>query len=158
VAAGVEAAVPGVAATPVRRLAESEADVVAMLRSLLAVVAVIVLALTALGVATTTMAVVAERRPEIALRRALGASPRSIRAEFLAEGVLVGVAGGVIGLAGGFAVAWAVSQTVFGRAVGFSAWIGLATVAGSAAVAWLGSLGPVRRAAQTDPADWLREE
>ncbi|MDK6900686.1 ABC transporter permease, partial [Streptococcus agalactiae] len=70
-----------------------------MLRSLMVIITVIVLALIMIGVSTTMMAVVTERRNEIGLRKALGAEDKSIVTEFLGEGVVLGLVGGVAGAA-----------------------------------------------------------
>ncbi|MEU8076553.1 ABC transporter permease [Catellatospora citrea] len=51
----------------------------------------------AVGIANTTMVSVLERVGEIGLRRALGARPRHIAAQFLTESAFLGIIGGVIG-------------------------------------------------------------
>ncbi|MDR1117863.1 MAG: FtsX-like permease family protein [Bifidobacteriaceae bacterium] len=150
--------VEGVSAAGVKRLTESDTYVLDMLRSLLGLVAGIVLALTMIGVSTTMMAVVAERRNEIALRKALGAPDRAVEREFLAEGLALGVVGGVLGCGLGYGFAQAVSLTVFHRTVAFNWWLALAAVAVAAAAAYTASLLPVRRTAQIDPALVLRGE
>jgi putative ABC transport system permease protein len=157
-AAALGETVPGVTATPVTRLAHSEEGVLAMLRTLLALIAGLVVALSLIGVATTMTAVVTERRAEIALRKALGAADRSIAREFLAEGLVLGGAGGLVGVGLGFALAAAVSQSVFGRGVGFTPWLALVTVAAATGVTYVACVVPVRRAAAVDPATYLREE
>jgi putative ABC transport system permease protein len=157
-AAEITQRVDGVSAAGVKRLTRSDTYVLDMLRSLLGLVAGIVLALTMIGVSTTMMAVVAERRNEIALLKALGASDRAVEREFLAEGLALGVVGGVLGCGLGYAVAGLVSLTVFHRSVAFTGWLALATVALSTAVAYVASLLPVRRTAQVDPAVVLRGE
>ncbi|WP_253289211.1 ABC transporter permease [Lachnoclostridium sp. MSJ-17] len=60
------------------------------MQALVLLVTVIVLLLTMICVATTMMAVVTERRKEVGLRKALGASNRSIIFEFMGEGLLLG--------------------------------------------------------------------
>ncbi|MDR3360943.1 MAG: FtsX-like permease family protein, partial [Bifidobacteriaceae bacterium] len=157
-AEAVSQAEPAVAAAPVKRLTQSDTHVLDMLQSLLAIVAVIVLALTMIGVSTTMMAVVAERRSEIGLRKALGASNRSVVAEFLAEGVVVGAVGGAGGVGLGYLLAVAISDNVFHRVPAFSPVLAVATLAVAVAVTWLANRIPVRRAAEVDPAIVLRGE
>ena len=72
----------GVRARLVKRVTRSEAAVLTKLQALVFLVTVVVLLLTMICVSTTMMAVVTERRQEIGLRKALGASDGSIRAEF----------------------------------------------------------------------------
>jgi putative ABC transport system permease protein len=157
-AAQINGSVAGVTASPVQRMASSEAQVLAMLRSLLVLVSVIVLALTLIGISTTMMAVVTERRVEIALRMALGASSRSIQREFIGEAVVLGALGGTLGVGLGYVLANTVSQQVFAADVRFNVWFGLVCVGTAMLLAWLASRHPVSRAAAIDPALVLREE
>ncbi|MDR1824334.1 MAG: FtsX-like permease family protein [Bifidobacteriaceae bacterium] len=158
IAQAISQAVPQVQAEPVQRLARSEADVLAMLRTLLALVATLVLALTMIGVSTTMVAVVTERRVEIALRKALGADQAVINREFVTEALVLGLVGGLAGVGLGYAFAWGVGQAVFHRSVQMPWWVALATVAVAIAVTRLGVIVPLRRTAQIDPALQLREE
>ena len=150
--------VPSVRAQTVKRLVQSDSGVIDMLRSLLGIITVIVLALTTIGVSTTMIAVVTERRNEIGLRKALGATSRSIMGEFMGEGVALGAIGGLAGAAAGYALAAAISWNVFHRAVAVHPLILIATVVSSVAVAVVACLPPVRRALAVDPALVLRGE
>jgi putative ABC transport system permease protein len=154
----ITAEVEGVSAAPVKRLTESDTYVLSMLRSLLALITVIVLALTMIGVSTTMMAVVAERQGEIALRKALGADNRAVEREFLSESLALGGLGGVIGTALGYALAQVISLNVFHRPVAMTWWLALVAVGLSTLVAWAAALALVRRAAEVDPAIVLRGE
>ncbi|MBJ2328824.1 FtsX-like permease family protein [Schaalia cardiffensis] len=154
----IETRVPAVNAQAVKRLTTSDSGVLGMLRSLLAIITGIVLALTMIGVSTTMVAIVAERRTEIGLRKALGASSRSITMEFIGESLLLGLIGGVLGVALGYGLAVAISLNVFHRSFSLSPLIALITVLASLAIAVLACLPPVRRAAAVDPALVLRGE
>ena len=154
----INASVPSVRAQTVKRLVQSDSGVIDMLRSLLGIITVIVLALTTIGVSTTMIAVVTERRNEIGLRKALGATSRSIMGEFMGEGVALGAIGGLVGAAAGYALAAAISWNVFHRAVAVHPLVLIATVVSSVAVAVVACLPPVRRALAVDPALVLRGE
>ena len=158
IADAMNAANPDIHAQTVRRLAQSDTGVLAMLRSLLIVITVIVLALTMIGVSTTMIAVVTERRNEIGLRKALGATGRSITREFMGEGVMLGFIGGVLGAGAGYGLAVLISTSVFHRSISLHPVILLGTVACSILIAVLACLPPVRRALAVDPALVLRGE
>ena len=154
----INASVPSVRAQTVKRLVQSDSGVIDMLRSLLGIITVIVLALTTIGVSTTMIAVVTERRNEIGLRKALGATSRSIMGEFMGEGVALGAIGGLVGAAAGYALAAAISWNVFHRAVAVHPLILIATVVSSVAVAVVACRPPGRRARALDPPLVLRGE
>lgn len=71
--------------------------------SLLVVLAGLSLVVGALGIANSTLVAVMERTGEIGLRRAVGARPRHIAAQFLLESTVLGTLGGLIGAALGTA-------------------------------------------------------
>jgi putative ABC transport system permease protein len=157
-AAQIGEQVPGVSPRLVKRLTDSEGAVLTKLRSLVALVTVIVLLLIMICVATTMMAVVAERRKEIGLRKALGASNRSLVTEFMGEGVFLGGSGGALGAVAGYGFAQVVGLSVFNRAISFQPLFILLTLAASILVTALACIIPVRNAADVDPAIVLRGE
>ena len=148
----------GVRARLVKRVTRSETAVLGKLQSLVFLVTAVVLILTMICVSTTMMAVVSERRREIGLRKALGASDGSIRKEFLGEGMFLGLLGGVIGALLGFVFAQVVSVNVFGSSITFQPLLLPAAVIVSMAVAALSCLQPIRRAVAIDPAIVLKDE
>ena len=151
-------AVPDIAPRLVKRLTESESTVLGKLQALVFLVTAVVLVLTMICVATTMTAVVTERRKEIGLRKALGASDGGIIREFMGEGLLLGFAGGVLGAGLGFAFAQFVSVNVFSGSITFQGWLLPLTVAASVAVTGLACLLPVRSATEIDPALVLKGE
>ncbi len=150
--------VPGLSVKLVKRVTASEATVLSKLQALVLLVTVIVLALTMICVATTMTAVVAERRKEIGLRKAIGASDSSIIAEFMGEGMLLGTVGGIIGSVIGFAFAQTVSRSVFSSSITFQPLLVPITIAVSIAVTGIACLVPIRSATGIDPALVLKGE
>ena len=150
--------VDGVSARLVKRVTQSENTVLSKLQALVLLVTVIVLLLTMICVATTMMAVVTERRKEVGLRKALGASNRSIIFEFMGEGLLLGAIGGLLGSVCGFVFAQAVSINVFNSSIQFH-WVMIPiTIIVSVMVTGLSCLLPVRSATDVDPALVLKGE
>lgn len=158
VVADVAASDATVSARPVSKIAAADTRIITMLGTLFWVVAVVVLALTLVGVSTTMTVIVSERRKEIGLRKALGASTRDIAREFATEAVGYGLVGGAAGTAIGYGLAQAVSVGVFDRAVGFEPWLAVGSVLVAALVALIAAFSPVRRASHIEPAVVLREE
>ncbi|MCR4687765.1 MAG: ABC transporter permease [Lachnospiraceae bacterium] len=142
----------------VKRLAESETAVLTKLQSLVLLVTIVVLALTMISVATTMTAVVAERRKEIGLRKALGAGNGSIIAEFMGEGIVLGAAGGLLGSIFGFIFAEAVSMNIFNSTITLVWWLIPVTILSSVLVTALACMIPIKSATQVDPALVLKGE
>jgi putative ABC transport system permease protein len=104
----------------------------------------------AVGVANIMVISVLERRSEIGLRRALGATKGHIRTQFLSEAILLGTLGGVVGVSTG-ALATATYATTKGWAivvptVAWGGGLGAAVVIGAVA-----GLLPALRAARMAP-------
>lgn len=69
---------------------------------LLTLIALVSLAVGGVGITNMMLVSVSERYREIGLRKALGASPASVRMQFLTEAVLICTLGGVVGIVAGF--------------------------------------------------------
>lgn len=157
-ASDISANVPAINAKLVKRVTQSETTVLSKLQALVLLVTIVVLLLTMICVATTMTAVVAERRKEIGLRKALGASDDSIRSEFMGEGVILGAAGGLLGAFLGFWFAQAVSMNVFNSTIVMMPWLIPVTLIVSVLVTGAACMIPIRSATQVDPALVLKGE
>ncbi len=150
--------VSSVNARLVKRVTASETTVLTKLQALVLLVTVVVLALTMICVATTMTAVVTERRKEIGLRKAIGASDSSIIKEFLGESMMLGGLGGILGSVLGFLFAQQVSIHVFSSSISFMPALVPITILVSVLVTGLSSLMPIRSATEVDPALVLKGE
>lgn len=154
----IEAELPNVQPRAVRRLTQSQDIVLGKLQALVYLVTIVVLLITMISVYTTMMAMVAERKREIGLKKALGAENGLIMGEFLGEGVLLGFIGGALGVLLGFEFAQQVSLSVFGRAIHFQWLLIPITIAVFIAITILASILPVRKVMDIHPAIVLRGE
>lgn len=142
----------GVKAQTVTKITSSDTRIITMLQTLFWIVSLVVLVLTLVGVGTTISSIVSQRRNEIGLRKALGASSQAIGTEFYVESAIYGLIGGLFGTAIGYALARVLCVTVFERAIGFNWLLGLASLVLSMLIAVVASIPPVRRATRIDPA------
>lgn len=110
-----------------------------------------------IGIMNIMLANVAERRAEVGLRRALGATRGDVVRLFLSESTLLCVLGGILGLALGVGLAFFVGKlagwTVAFEPLAFPLGLGVAVAAGL-----LFGTVPARRAARLDPVRALRSE
>jgi putative ABC transport system permease protein len=125
-------------------------------------VGLVTLTLGAIGVINIMLVAVSERTREIGLRKALGATNRSILLQFFLEGAFLTLLSGAIGMGGAAAVMKALSG-MGAAAPGFdpptmsymSAMLAIGTLALAGIVA---GLYPARKAAMLQPVDALRQE
>ncbi|MFP7834586.1 ABC transporter permease [Marisediminicola sp. LYQ134] len=103
-----------------------------------------------IGVANTMIISVLERRREIGLRRAIGATRRHIWVQFLTEAVLLSVLGGVAGAAIGSGVT-AIIATANGWTPVVPLWVLVGGLAATTAIGAIAGLYPAVRAARTAP-------
>ena len=142
----------------IRKIAETEGRVLSRISALLWIVTIAALVAAGLAVAATSAATVLDRRDEIGIMKAIGATNFVVNGIFLAEQLMLALVGGAAGYLLGALLARILGASVFGtpaspRLVVFPVVLALAAV-----VAMLGSLIPLRRATHFRPAAILRGE
>jgi putative ABC transport system permease protein len=136
----------------------SLADKVAnMLTLMLLLISLVVLLVSGIGIMNIMLATVSARIREIGIRKALGATNREIRFQFLSEAIVISVGGGLIGVIIGLAIPWSVRFLTEYRlpVSGLSAIVAIVV---SSLVGILFGTVPATRASRMDPVESLRHE
>jgi putative ABC transport system permease protein len=153
----IQQAIPEANAEPVYHVAETEGRIMNRVSVLMALLVVAALVAAGLAVASMMLATVLERRAEIGLFKALGASDARVAAVFLLEACAIGVLGGVAGYFFGSLLAWRLALAIFGSTVGVH-WVILPVCLAAALLVTLtGCALPLGRALKISPSLALRD-
>jgi len=120
-------------------------------------ISMVTLVVSGIGIMNIMLATVTSRIREIGIRKAIGATNREIRFQFLAEAILISLIGGFAGIVIGLAIPWSVRFLTEYRlpVSGLSAIIAIVV---SSVVGVIFGTVPAARAAQLDPVESLRYE
>ncbi len=154
----IKGVLPGTDVRAIRRVADSEGKILSHVSLLLWIVTLAALIAAALAVAATSATTVIERRGEIGIMKAIGATNATVAGLFLAEQLMLAIVGGAIGFVLGAGLARILGASVFGTPAAPRVVLLPVTLGIAALVAVIGSLIPLRRAARFDPAPILRGE
>src|SRR5579862_481861 len=123
----------------------------------LLLVSFVTLLVSGIGIMNIMLATVTSRIREIGIRKAIGATNREIRFQFLAEAVLISLSGGIVGIIVGLALPYSVRFLTDYRfpISGLSAIIAIVV---SSVVGIIFGTVPASRASQLDPVESLRYE
>ena len=132
-------------------------SVTGYLTTFLAAIAAISLLVGGIGIMNIMLVTVVERTREIGIRKALGATPKTIRSQFLVEATVLSIFGGVIGIILGVVVSYVVASAA-GWTLYFSIGAIVLSLAFSSAVGIFFGWYPAAKAAALDPIEALAYE
>jgi putative ABC transport system permease protein len=140
-----------------KEVLKTAAKVADILTAVLFLVSAVTLMVGGVGIMNIMLANVRARTREIGIRKALGATNREIKYQFLAEAVIISLIGGIAGIVVGLALPLSIRIfTDFDLPI--SGWsVAVALVAATSVGVFFGTM-PATRAAQLDPVEALRDE
>ena len=141
--------------TAMTSIEETMETMMSMMSTLLAGIASIALIVGGIGIMNMMLTTVTERTVEIGLKKALGAIPWQIQAQFLIESFLLSMIGGLLGVVFGLGLSYALCQVLETNFVLNTGAIVLG-VGFSAAVGIIFGWTPARKASKLNPIDALR--
>jgi putative ABC transport system permease protein len=117
----------------------------------------VTLAVGGVGIMNIMLATVRSRIREIGIRKALGATAREIKLQFLVEAIFISLSGGIVGAALGIAIPYAV-RFFTGYHIPVTGWSVAISLVTSTMVGVIFGTVPANRAAQMDPVESLKYE
>ena len=140
-----------------QELVDMTESVTGYLTTFLAASAAISLLVGGIGIMNIMLVTVVERTREIGIRKALGATPKTIRSQFMVEATVLSIFGGIIGIVFGVVVSYVISSAA-GWNLYFSLWAILISIGFSSAVGIFFGWYPAAKAAALDPIEALAYE
>ena len=128
-----------------------------MLTWMLLLISAVTLLVGGIGIMNIMLATVTSRIREIGIRKAVGATNREIRFQFLAEAILISLIGGFAGIVIGLAIPYSVRFLTEYR-VPINGWSAIIAIIVSSLVGVIFGTVPAARAAHLDPVESLRYE
>jgi putative ABC transport system permease protein len=144
-------------AQTLKQLLTMAAQIADALTAVLFLVATVTLAVGGVGIMNIMLANVRSRVREIGIRKALGATRREIKLQFLSEAIIISLTGGIVGTIVGLALPLSV-RIFTDYAIPVSLWSVVVALTAATAVGVIFGTVPATRAAQMDPVESLKYE
>ena len=139
-----------VSVTSMQTMISQMSEITSTMSVMLAAIAAISLLVGGIGIMNIMIVTVTERKQEIGIRKALGASPATIRQQFLIESASITVMGGIVGIIMGIGISFAVEYV---RSLSFVISVNSCVISFvfSVLVGIFFGFSPASRAAKLDP-------
>ncbi|MGD0858632.1 MAG: ABC transporter permease [Terracidiphilus sp.] len=144
-------------AQTLKQLLTVAAQIADALTAVLFLVATVTLAVGGVGIMNIMLANVRSRVREIGIRKALGATRREIKLQFLSEAIIISLVGGIVGTIVGLALPLSV-RFFSDYAIPVSFWSVVVALTAATLVGVIFGTVPATRAAQMDPVESLKYE
>lgn len=150
--------IPHSHAEQIRQVAQNEGTVLSRIKGLMLLITLAALFASALAVSAAMATAIFERRTEVGLMKALGASSFAVAAFFFAEALLLALVGGVIGFSAGSLLAHQIGRSIFSSQISIQPVLFPIILVIAVLVTFAGSAAAIRRAVKFDPVFALRGE
>ena len=154
----LQEAIPHSHAEQIRQVAQNEGTVLTRIEGLIFLITLASLLASALAVSAAMATAIFERRAEVGLMKALGASKLAVASIFFAEATLLALIGGLVGFAAGGLLARQIGRSIFDSQIGIQPVLLPVVLVVAVLVTFAGSAAAIRRAVQLDPVFALRGE
>jgi len=152
----LQEAIPHSHAEQIRQVAQNEGTVLSRIQGLMLLITLAALLASALAVSASMATAVVERRGEVGLMKALGASNLAVAVLFFAEATLLALLAGGAGFAGGALLARQIGHSIFASQITIQPVLLPVILAIAVLVTFAGSAAAIRRAVKFDPVYALR--
>jgi putative ABC transport system permease protein len=154
----LQEAIPHSHAEQIRRVAQTEGNILTRIEGLMLLITIAALLTSALAVSAAMATAMFERRTEVGLMKALGAGHFMLSMIFITESALLACGGGIAGFAIGAYLAQELGRTIFGSQIAVAPVLLPVVLAIAIGVTFGGSAIAIRRAVKYDPVLALRGE
>jgi putative ABC transport system permease protein len=154
----LQEAIPHSHAEQIRQVAQNEGTVLTRIEGLIFLITLAALLASALAVSAAMATAIFERRAEVGLMKALGASKLAVASVFFAEATLLALLGGLAGFVVGGLLARQIGRSIFDSQIGIQPVLLPVVLVVAVLVTFAGSAAAIRRAVQLDPVFALRGE